>query len=44
MILGGEPASGLAASTVVTVAADGAPRLLREGAIPFAELQAYLSR
>ena len=43
-ILGGEPASEFAPSTVVAVAADGALTLLREGAIPFAELHALLSR
>ena len=37
-ILGGEPASGLAPSTVVAVAADGARTLLRAGAIGEAEL------
>jgi tRNA A37 threonylcarbamoyladenosine synthetase subunit TsaC/SUA5/YrdC len=42
-ILGGEPASGLAPSTVVAVASDGALELLREGAIPFADLQQLLS-
>jgi L-threonylcarbamoyladenylate synthase len=43
-ILGGEPASGLAPSTVVAVSSGGALSLLRDGAVPFAELQAFLSR
>jgi len=37
-ILGGEPASGLAPSTVVAVAADGALRLVRGGDLDFAAL------
>ncbi len=37
-IAGGEPASGLAPSTVVAIAPGGELRLLREGAIPFADL------
>lgn len=41
-ILGGEPASGLAPSTVAAVGSDGALSLLREGAISFAELEAAL--
>jgi len=43
-VLGGEPASGLAPSTVVAVAADGALQLLRAGALDFALLQAALAR
>jgi L-threonylcarbamoyladenylate synthase len=43
-ILDGEPASGLAPSTVVAIAADGALARLREGAIPFAELERALAR
>ncbi len=39
-ILGGEPASGLAPSTVVAVAEDGTLDLLREGALPSAEVLA----
>lgn len=39
-IAGGEPAGGLAPSTVVAVAADGALSLLREGAVGFAEIEA----
>lgn len=39
-ILGGEPAPGLAPSTVVAVAADGALRLLRAGALDFEALRA----
>ena len=39
-ILGGEPASGLAPSTVVAVAADGELRLLRAGDLELAELRA----
>jgi L-threonylcarbamoyladenylate synthase len=39
-VLGGEPATGLAPSTVVAVAADGSLRLLRTGALDFAELEA----
>ncbi len=38
-VVGGEPAGGARPSTVVAVDADGALELLREGAIPFAELQ-----
>jgi len=41
-ILGGEPASGLAPSTVVAIGSDGAPVLLREGSIAFAELERAL--
>jgi L-threonylcarbamoyladenylate synthase len=37
-ILGGEPASGLAPSTVVAISADGARTLLRPGAIGAADL------
>jgi tRNA threonylcarbamoyl adenosine modification protein (Sua5/YciO/YrdC/YwlC family) len=40
-ILGGEPASGLAPSTVVAVGCDGALTLLRGGSISFAELQRF---
>ncbi len=43
-ILGGEPASGLTPSTVIAVSQDGALTLLREGAIPFAELRATEAR
>ncbi len=39
-ILGGEPASGLAPSTVVAVAADGALSLLRAGALDFDAVRA----
>jgi L-threonylcarbamoyladenylate synthase len=39
-ILGGEPASGLAPSTVVAVGADGALRLLRAGDLDLASLRA----
>ena len=39
-VLGGEPATGLAPSTVVAVAADGALSLLRAGALDFAEVSA----
>ena len=38
-VLGGEPASGLAPSTVVAVSAAGDPQLLRSGAIDFAALE-----
>jgi hypothetical protein len=38
-VLGGEPASGLAPSTVVAVSAAGALQLLRAGAIDFAALE-----
>jgi L-threonylcarbamoyladenylate synthase len=38
-VLGGEPASGLAPSTVLAVSAAGALRLLREGAIDSAALE-----
>jgi len=38
-ILAGDPASGLAPSTVVAVSDRGALSLLRAGAIPFAELE-----
>jgi len=38
-VLGGEPAGGLAPSTVVAVAADGALQLLRPGAVDFAALE-----
>lgn len=38
-ILAGDPASGLAPSTVVAVSADGVLALLREGAISFADLE-----
>ncbi len=38
-VVGGEPSGGARPSTVVAVDADGALELLREGAIPFAELQ-----
>lgn len=37
-IAGGEPAGGLSASTVVAVGADGKLELVRQGALPFAEL------
>jgi L-threonylcarbamoyladenylate synthase len=43
-ILGGEPASGLAPSTVVAVGADGALRLLRAGDLAFDELRAAAER
>ena len=43
-VLGGEPATGLAPSTVVSIAADGALRLLRAGALDFAELEAAAQR
>jgi L-threonylcarbamoyladenylate synthase len=43
-ILGGEPASGLAPSTVVGVAADGALRLLRVGDLDFAALRTVAER
>ena len=39
-ILGGEPASGLAPSTVVAVRSDGSLELLRAGDLPLAELLA----
>jgi tRNA A37 threonylcarbamoyladenosine synthetase subunit TsaC/SUA5/YrdC len=39
-IAGGESAGGLAPSTVVAVASDGALRLLREGAVAWDELRA----
>jgi L-threonylcarbamoyladenylate synthase len=42
-ILGGEPAAGLAASTVVAVGGDDALRLLREGSIASAELERVLA-
>ena len=42
-ILGGEPASGLAPSTVVAVGSDGALTCLREGSISFAELERFLT-
>ena len=38
-ILGGEPATGLAPSTVVAVGADDSLRLLRAGALDFAEIE-----
>jgi L-threonylcarbamoyladenylate synthase len=38
-VLGGEPAGGLPPSTVVSVSAAGALRLLRAGALDFAELE-----
>jgi L-threonylcarbamoyladenylate synthase len=38
-ILGGEPASGLAPSTVVAVTSDGALQLVRAGALAFDELR-----
>lgn len=41
-IVGGEPAGGATPSTVVAVHADGGLELLREGAIPFAEVRAEL--
>ena len=43
-ILGGEPASGLAPSTVVAVAADGALRLVRAGDLDFAALRSAAER
>ncbi len=43
-ILGGEPASGLAPSTVVAVAAEGALRLVRGGDLDFAALCAVAER
>ncbi|HTO06320.1 MAG TPA: L-threonylcarbamoyladenylate synthase [Myxococcota bacterium] len=43
-VLGGEPATGLAPSTVVAVAADGALRLLRAGALDFARVQEAVLR
>lgn len=42
-ILGGEPASGLAPSTVVAIRSGGAVELLREGAVARAELEAALA-
>ena len=42
-ILGGEPASGLAPSTVVAIEGGGALTLLREGSISFAELERLLA-
>jgi L-threonylcarbamoyladenylate synthase len=39
-VLGGEPASGLAPSTVVAVTADGRLELLREGSIAWSEIRA----
>ncbi|HTO54048.1 MAG TPA: L-threonylcarbamoyladenylate synthase [Myxococcota bacterium] len=42
-VLGGEPAGGLAPSTVVAVSADGALRLLRAGALDFEELSRALA-
>ena len=41
-ILGGEPASGLAPSTVVAVSERGDLTLLRDGALGFAELERSL--
>ena len=38
-VLGGEPASGLAPSTVVAISREGALQLLRPGAIDFAALE-----
>ena len=38
-VAGGEPAGGQPASTVVTVSATGELELVREGAIPFAEVR-----
>jgi L-threonylcarbamoyladenylate synthase len=43
-VLGGEPATGLAPSTVVAVAADGALQLLRAGALDFARVREALHR
>ena len=43
-VAGGEPAGGALPSTVVAVDAGGALELLREGAIPFAELRAQETR
>ncbi len=43
-VLGGEPASGLAPSTVVAIDADGALTRLRDGAIAFSEIEAALVR
>jgi len=43
-ILGGEPASGLAPSTVVAVDASGALQLLRAGTLAFEELRAAAER
>ncbi|MEX2206939.1 MAG: L-threonylcarbamoyladenylate synthase [Myxococcota bacterium] len=42
-IAGGEPAFGLAPSTVVAVSSAGALTLLRDGSVRFAELEALLS-
>jgi L-threonylcarbamoyladenylate synthase len=39
-IFGGEPATGLAPSTVVAVSSDGKLELIREGAISFAQIRA----
>ena len=43
-VLGGEPASGLAPSTVVAVGPDGALQLLRAGELDFETLRAAAER